>query len=164
MEVKLREAEPRDIAPMLSMLRMLHIETSYMGGMVKLGPKTHNWLLGLIDRAVYRKEGIALVAIDTHCTDAAQYAGGLLAVDVEFPYDHDAGKCLVGYGTIVAPDYRAKGIASALYKKAFELAVERGYDSYFGAYLPGNERIQKLLPKLGFNDFEMAVVKRLKES
>jgi GNAT superfamily N-acetyltransferase len=153
----IREAKPEDLDFVVHALGELHRETEQYGGLVRQGPRTRHWITSTTEAAL-RGEGLALVA-----EIEGQRVGALLAVDCTWPYDMPYERTVIGLGTWVAPPNRGKGVADSLYTVARSMLTERGYDGYFGGFLHGNEKVQRMLPRLGFRGYETSVVMDLKE-
>jgi GNAT superfamily N-acetyltransferase len=154
----IREAKPDEAGLLVTMMMALHAEVEQYGGVVRQGPKTRAWVENLVALAVEGGRGLALVVeIDN------ELVAGLLAVDVNWPYDTDFERSVVGFGTYVAKAYRRLRLADALYETATRILRERGYDAYFGAYLVRNDPVRPLLVRKGFDGYETSVVMRLKE-
>lgn len=135
-----------------TMLYGLHMETQQFGSVVRPGPKTEGWIRDSIQQAL-GGDGVCLIA-----ESGSEAVGCLLAVKVEWPYDSEYGSCALGLGTYVVPGWRGCGVADAFYKTAKQMLRERGFDSYVGAYLVNNTRVQKVLRRNGSKDLETTMV------
>lgn len=144
----IRPAEPVELDRALAKLEALHCEVS---GIVKPGAKTTAYLREQIRRA-HAGFGVVLVAVE-----GGDVVGALLAVEGELPYDHHLGKLVLGLGTYVDQPYRKLGLAGALYTEACELLRERGYRTYLGAHLVGNDNARRVIERVGFEPFEVNV-------
>lgn len=153
--IGIREATESDAPQVVSMLCALHEQNEGIGGLVKKGPRTERWVASTVDAALAGR-GLCLVA------HRGEPAGALLAVDSDAPYDNDFGRMIVGLGTYVRPAHRRLGIARLLYETAQYILRHRGYDTYFGARLPGNDSVAPLLDEIGFVPAELSVIARMR--
>lgn len=151
-----RLATLEDASVIESMMAELHSELKQYGGLILEGGRTAGWVSRCVLQAI-GGYGVCLVALD-----GADLVGTLLAVGVEWPYNSVHDNCALGLGTYVAPAYRGLGIADNFYKTAKRTLRERGFDSYMGAYLTTNTRVQGVLKRNGAVDIETAMVFNLR--
>lgn len=152
----IRNATEAD-APMVGvMIYGLHVETQAYGTVIAPGHKTATWVRECVMKAI-DGQGLCLIARSDE-----EAVGCLLAVDVEWPYDSRLGRGVMGLGTYVVPGWRRTGVAHALYQEAKKALLEKGYDSYVGAYLVRNDKVKGTLKRTGFKDVETSVVMDLR--
>lgn len=118
-----------------------------------LAAGNHQWDEGYPNRSVFERD-IALEQLWVAQAEDGIAGVAALTVDQEPEYaqaDWDmSAKALVVHRLAVDPAFRGAGVASALMKKAEEVAVERGFAVVRVDTNTENAATQRLFPKLGY--------------
>lgn len=82
--------------------------------------------------------------------------------DLDFELISTPIKCIYVSDIAVYPDFRRGGVAQALIKEAENYAKEKGIEYIRLSVMPKNTPARELYNKIGFRDYEVMLVKELK--